>query len=67
MALELEPESIYSIFVKIKLLLMKGAADEAVDEMQKMIACEEFDLDFLRVRTPLSTYIFSLSAVQRSI
>ena len=53
-ALELEPDSIYSIFVKIKVLLMKGAADEAVDELQKMLACEEFNLDFLRVRTPLS-------------
>ncbi len=52
-ALQLEPDSIYSIFIKIKVLLMKGAASEAVDEMQRMLACEEFNLGFLRVGAPL--------------
>ena len=48
-AVQQEPSSIYSIFIKIKVLLMKGAAAEAVEELHKMMACEEFDTDFLRV------------------
>ncbi len=35
------------------MLLVKGAANEAVDELQRMLACEEFNLDILRVGAPL--------------
>lgn len=51
--MQLEPDCIYSIFIKIKVLLVKSAANETVDELQRMLACEEFNLDFLRVGAPL--------------
>jgi hypothetical protein len=45
----IEPGSIYTIFMKIKVLLTKGAVEDSLQEIEKMMACEDFELDFLRV------------------
>ncbi len=47
-ALEYEPSSVYSTFVKIKVLLSQGQTDKAVDLLKPLMACEGFSLDFLR-------------------
>ena len=48
-ALEYEPSSVCSTFVKIKVLLSQGQAGKAVDLLKPLMACEGFSLDFLRV------------------
>lgn len=37
------------MFVRVKVLLMKGEVAETLQEVNRMMACEDFDLDFLRV------------------
>lgn len=48
-AAEHDPSSVYTTFVKIKVLLTQGEASKALDELQPLMACEDFSLDFLRV------------------
>ena len=49
-ALAADPGSVYTLFVKIKVLLMRRDAGAATQELQRLLACEEFNLDLLRVK-----------------
>ena len=48
-AAEHDPSSVYTTFVRIKVLLTQGEASKTLDLLQPLMACEDFTLDFLRV------------------
>ena len=52
-AAEYDPSSVYTTFVRIKVLLTQGNAAGALDLLRPLMACEGFDLDFIRVPTTL--------------
>lgn len=52
-AAEYDPSSVFTTFVRIKVLLTQGNAAGALDLLRPLMACEGFDLDFLRVRMTL--------------
>ena len=52
-AAEYDPSSVYTTFIKIKVLLMQGAARQALDLLQLLMACEDASPDFLRVRAAM--------------
>ena len=49
-AAEYDPSSVYTTFVRIKVLLTQGNAAQALDLLRPLMACESFNLDFLRVQ-----------------
>lgn len=49
-ALAAEPGSVHTLFVRMKALLMRRDAAGASAELARLLACEEFSLDLLRVR-----------------
>ncbi len=49
MAAKYDPSSVYTIFIKIKALLMQGEAGKALSLLKPLMACEEASPDFLRV------------------
>ena len=49
MALAEDPGSVHSMFVKVKVLLMRKDAAAAGQELRRLLACEECSLDLLRV------------------
>ena len=49
-AAEYDPSSVYTTFVRIKVLLTQGNAAQALDLLRPLMACEGFNLDFLRVQ-----------------
>lgn len=50
----------YTIFVRIKVLLTQGDARKAVDLLRPLMACEGFSLDFLRASNgPLPTLVYT--------
>jgi hypothetical protein len=60
-ALAAEPGSVYTLFVKVKALLMRRDAARASAELDRLLACEEFRLDLLRVRAALVFSFYSES------
>ena len=54
MAAEYEPSSVHTTFVKIKVLLMQGEANRALELLQLLRACEDFSLDFLRASSRIT-------------
>ena len=48
-AAEYDPSSVYTTFTRIKVLLMQGAASQALSLLQPLMACEGASLEYLRV------------------
>lgn len=54
-AAEYDPSSVYTTFIRIKVLLVQGLARKALDLLQPLMACEDASPDFLRVRAAMQS------------
>ena len=51
LAAKYDPSSVFTIFIKIKALLMQGESGKALNLLKPLMACEDVSPDFLRVRS----------------